>query len=158
MCDVQPAGGEAEGAGLLRSVSQPADAGVHAEAEGVVSGEFSWSDGGYMHTTLARHAEDCSRDEFEEAANPEIVRLFGAILSALQPIARGICWERAGDSRMDAPIGAAIKQCPELKQAVDALDWYLGPFRDLQEKAIREALEEDPVELKFRLRQDAPLG
>lgn len=105
-----------------------------------MSGEFSWTNGGYMHSSLATHAEDCRYRH-----NAEITKRFGLILAALQPVARGICWHEAHDSSVDYPILQAVKQLPEIESAVRQLDEYLRPFAAVQEEAIREFVAAHPV-------------
>lgn len=103
-----------------------------------MSGEFGSHDlGGYMHELVRYAAEDCH----QEAQGDTLTVLFGDLLEALYPVARGISWYQAADSGPSEPVVRLVEQLPEIKRAVKVLEDHAAPYAEVARRAVEAAVE-----------------
>lgn len=100
-----------------------------------MSGEFGSCESGYFHTQIETAAADCLH-----SANAEITQKWGKVLEAMYPIAHAISWYEARDSGIEAPIMATLEQLPDVQRAIDDVQRYVRPFKDIADAAVRYAI------------------
>lgn len=101
-----------------------------------MSREFGSYVAGYFHDQI----DTCAIDALNGRC--EITRKWGAVLKALYPIAYSISSAETGDSGEYDPILKSIEQINNVRAALDEVQDYLQPFKDVAREAVRKATED----------------
>ena len=91
--------------------------------------------GGYFHDEIRHAAEDCA------TGRDQLTKLWGEFLEEFYNIAYQISNSEASDSGPYAPIIESINRMESLKAALDKINEYLDPFRDVMAEAVRNENE-----------------
>lgn len=101
-----------------------------------MSREFGSYRSGYFHDQIKTCAEDAM------AGRCEITRRWGAFLNALYPIAYSISSAEECDSDEYDPVMRSIEHIDSIRTALEDIQTYLRPFKDVADGAVRKALME----------------
>ena len=94
-----------------------------------MSREFSWSSGGYMHSNIRVHAEDCVNGD------DRITKVFAELLFGIQPIAYGVCSVEAGDAN-EVEFYVTRADIDKARTSLDRISNLLGYEKPYPERSV----------------------